>query len=259
MAFPPTGRWRFIVPNAVTCTSLALGLVSIMQSFAGQYESAAWFILMCVLLDKLDGTVARALNASTKIGVQLDSFSDLVTFGIAPGFLYLGLTTRDPRYATFWAGETMQLLTTIACLFLGVMAALRLAKFNVMTEEVGSKIFLGVPTTLVGGLSASFYLTAEKYAFPPVLVAMVPVMLVLFGLWMVSNIPLPKMRATSSKAYNIFMVGNALASYVLIAFRIIPEIPFLQSFLYLVIGTGYALAYMKDEWQPFTRAGREAA
>ena len=182
-----------------------------------------------------------------------------MTFGIAPGVLYLGLTTKDPRFAAFWAGETMQLVTTCACLFLGVMAALRLAKFNVMTEEVGSKIFLGVPTTLVGGVSASFYLTAEKYAFPPVFVAMVPVMLVVFGLWMVSNIPLPKIRTTSSKAYNIFMGGNALATYVLIAFRIIPEIPFLQSSLYLLVGTGYALTYMKDEWQPFTGSGREAA
>ncbi len=254
MSFPPTGRWRFVVPNAVTCLSLVVGLYSIVCSFAGRFEEAAWLILLSVLLDKLDGTVARALNASTKIGVQLDSFSDFATFGLAPGFLFLGLNTGSGPYAAYWGTDTLATVAKLASAFLVVMSALRLARFNVMTDDIGGRIFLGCPTTLVGGLSASFLLTAWKYELPPAVVAAYPYVLFVLGLWMVSNLPLPKMRKTSSNAFNIFTIVNVLVSYVLIVLRVYPEIPFLQSFLYLFIGTWYASTRMKDDWTQVRQA-----
>jgi CDP-diacylglycerol--serine O-phosphatidyltransferase len=243
------------VPNAVTCFSLTVGLYSIVCSFAGRFEEAAWLILLSVLLDKLDGTVARALNASTQIGVQLDSFSDFATFGLAPAFLFLGLNTGDGPYASFWGTSALAVVAKVASAFLVVMAALRLARFNVMTDDIGGRIFLGIPTTLVGGLSASFLLTAWKYQFPPAVVAAYPYVLFVLGLWMVSNFPLPKMRKTSSTAFNVFTIVNVLVSYVLIVLRVCPEVPFLQSFLYLVIGTWYAHRYMREDWAAFRRAG----
>jgi CDP-diacylglycerol--serine O-phosphatidyltransferase len=254
MAFPPTGKWRFIVPNAVTCFSMSVGLLAITRSFEGRLDEAAWLILLSVLMDKLDGTMARLLNASTKIGVQLDSFSDFLTFGVAPGFLFYKLT-QDPRYAAFWDNTTMGYIAQGASAFLVIMAMLRLARFNVMTDDIGGRIFLGIPTTLVGGLSASFVLTAWKYDLPPAVVAYFPFALFVLGLWMVSNLPLPKMRTTSSKAFNIFQATNALASYVLIIFRIYPEVPFLQSFLYMFIGTYYAHTHMRADWEEFRREG----
>ncbi len=259
MSFPPTGRWRFVVPNAVTCFSLTVGLYSIVCSFEGRFEEAAWLILLSVLLDKLAGTVARALNASTKIGVQLDSFSDFATFGLAPAFLFLGLNTGSGPYASFWGTSALAAVAKLASAWLPGMAALRLARFNVMTDDIGGRIFLGVPTTLVGGLSASFYLTAIKYDLPASVVAAYPWVMFLLGLWMVSNLPLPKMRKTSSTAFNIFTIVNVLVSYVLIVLRVYPEIPFLQSFLYLFIGTWYAHVYMKEDWAAFRRGASGAA
>ncbi len=238
---------KYAVPNAVTSIGLLTGLLSIMNTMAGDYESAAWLILLCCLLDKLDGTVARALGASSKFGVELDSFSDFVTFGIAPAFLLLGLATKDPRYSAYWATPAGLWFVRASSAFLILTSGLRLAKFNVMTETIGSKLFLGIPTTHVGGMIASYLLVAWKYQWPAASVAAVPIAIWLIGLWEVSNIPLPKVRKTSSKAYNIFIAVNALGVYVTVPLRILPEYPLVFSIGYALIGTTWAILFMKPD------------
>ena len=73
-------KLKYLVPNGFTAFSLLLGLASIVHSVNGHYELAAWMILWGVLLDKLDGTAARIMNASSPFGAQLDSFADFVSF-----------------------------------------------------------------------------------------------------------------------------------------------------------------------------------
>ena len=73
-------KLKYLVPNSLTAFSMLLGLISTYYSTQGHYDLAAWMILWGVLLDKLDGTSARLLNASSKFGAELDSFADFVTF-----------------------------------------------------------------------------------------------------------------------------------------------------------------------------------
>ena len=258
----PTSLLRYVAPNAVTCTGLVVGLLSIMHTMAGmgahddpavaaqEFTSAAWLILLCTLLDKLDGTVARLLKASSKFGVELDSFSDFTTFGVAPAVLLLGVLTTDPRYSEFYASDAGLWFVRASSAFLIVVSALRLAKFNVLTEKIGSRLFMGIPTTLVGALVSSFLLTAWHQGWSPRAVAAVPIALWVVGLWMVSNIPLPKMHKTSSMAYNIFMGINAALTYVFVPFRLFPEYLLLMSSSYAILGTIFAMLRMRETPDP---------
>ncbi len=244
-----TSRLKYVFPNAVTAIGMLFGLYSITLTIVGDYEQAAWMILVCVLIDKLDGSVARLLNASSRFGVELDSFSDFLTFGVAPGLLFLSLMTDDPRYMSTWQGGSVWFVR-FSCGFFIVMAALRLAKFNVLTEEIGSKIFLGIPTTLTGGTLAAYVLTVWKYDLPDVMLQYAPVILIVFGLWMVSNVPIPKIRVTKSLAFNIFTAVNAVGAYVCTPLQVLPEYLFAVAFGYCTIGTWYALVFMKPEKAP---------
>ena len=178
---PRLGRLGYVIPNAITCCGMLIGLWSITYTLEGRFEDAAWLILLCVLIDKLDGTAARLLRASTEFGVQLDSFSDFVTFGIAPAVLFMGLMGSEP-HAAWWAGSGGSVFVKFSAAFFIIMAALRLAKFNVLTEAIGSKLFLGIPTTLTGALSGSWALTVWKYDLPSAALSVYPVIMVILGL-----------------------------------------------------------------------------
>lgn len=243
-----TSRLKYVAPNMVTCAGMLFGLFAILMTLEGRFEDAAWLILVCVLLDKLDGTVARLLNASSRFGVELDSFSDFLTFGMAPGILVMGLMTHPgSAYSQYWVGEGPVWFVRGACAFFIVMAALRLAKFNVMTDDIGKTLFLGVPTTLAGGMTATWVLTVWKYDLPDQTVAYFPIVLIILGLWMVSNIPMPKVRVTSSLAWNIFSGVNAALAYIFVPLRIFPEYLFGVAASYGLLGTAYAVFFMKDK------------
>ena len=106
-----TPRWRYVVPNAVTLTGFVLGLVAIMEAFAGDFVESAWLIILCACIDKLDGMTARLLKATSKIGMQLDSFSDMICFGCAPSALvyslaYGPMTAQEPAFAMWHTPAT---------------------------------------------------------------------------------------------------------------------------------------------------------
>ncbi|MFT7623957.1 MAG: CDP-diacylglycerol--serine O-phosphatidyltransferase [Myxococcota bacterium] len=251
----PVSRWKYVPPNAVTCTGMVVGLYSISLTFGGDYVRAAWMILLCVLIDKLDGSVARALKASSRFGVELDSFSDFLTFCVAPGLLYMGVVTGVKEHAQWW-GDGGLWFVRFACAFYIVMGALRLAKFNILTEEIGGKIFLGVPTTLCGGLNACWALTIWKYDLSPTLIAAWPIALVVLGLWMVSNVPMPKVGKTGNTPFNIFLLVQAIAVYTLVPMQLFPEYLLLLSFIWLFVGTAYAVFVLR-EGKPVPEDGRD--
>ena len=89
-------KLKYVVPNAFTALSMLFGVYAFTLAAKGELELASWMVLWGVLLDKLDGTAARALNATSEFGVQYDSFADFVIFGIAPAaILYFALTPAD--------------------------------------------------------------------------------------------------------------------------------------------------------------------
>lgn len=130
-----------IIPNLITMMALISGITSLQKAMTGDFEAAVLLLLAAGLFDVLDGAVARALKAQSEFGAQLDSLSDFLAFGVAPGLILYEWTLGE-------AGK----LGWIAAVVFPVAAALRLARFNVMASNAAEipvwkkRFFTGVPT-----------------------------------------------------------------------------------------------------------------
>jgi CDP-diacylglycerol--serine O-phosphatidyltransferase len=241
-----TIRPKYVVPNLVTLVGLSFGLVAIARCLEGDFVAASWWIILCVLLDKLDGFAARRLHAQSSFGVQMDSLSDLVTFCVAPTVLLLAVTGAG---AGVPVGTTWSSFGVLAAGLLFVAAgALRLARFNVCTDEVDPHLFQGFPTTFCGGLLVTAYLVAAKHGVPELWLRAAPFAYVALALLMVSNIPMPKFGPSRSRLLNVVIGANLAASYVCGVLRVAPEYLAALILTYVVFGGGHA-------WLARLRAG----
>jgi CDP-diacylglycerol--serine O-phosphatidyltransferase len=220
---------RYFVPNTFTALSLLIGLWSVVMSVRGHFELAAWAILWGTLLDKADGTAARLFKATSRFGVEFDSFADFVIFGIAPAALvYFRLSALGG-----YAGWREALLMGAAGLHV-LALAVRLSRFNVTTGA--EKVFYGIPGTLIGALLAAGYLTCHEYRLDPELLRYAPACLVVGALLMVSSLRIPKLGVRKSKALNLFQFGNVAAAYVLGPLMLFPQYLFALAAVYTVGG-----------------------
>lgn len=137
------------LPNMFTLTNLALGVWAIINMFYGDYFLSCLLIITAGMMDRFDGMVARKLNATSDIGKELDSLSDLISFGIAPAILIWNVSLNAVPF----------LGTTVAVAYV-LCGAFRLARYNV-TEFSG--VYIGVPITLAGGLLALISLYIIQY------------------------------------------------------------------------------------------------
>jgi CDP-diacylglycerol--serine O-phosphatidyltransferase len=127
-------RRRYAVPNAVTIGNMFCGYLAIMYATTDRLEKAVIAVLIAILLDGLDGRVARRLNATSRFGIEFDSFSDVVSFGIAPAVMMY-------HWAFHARADEFGVAVTF---FYALCAASRLARFNISAENL--KSFSGLPT-----------------------------------------------------------------------------------------------------------------
>jgi CDP-diacylglycerol--serine O-phosphatidyltransferase len=143
-------RGIYILPNLITSGSLFAGFYSIAATYNGQFEKAAMAIIAGVVLDGLDGRVARMTRTTTRFGVEYDSLADLVSFGVAPAFLVYG-----------WALSQFGRWGWLAAFLFLICGALRLARFNVQINTVEKGQFNGLPipaaATFVASIILIFY------------------------------------------------------------------------------------------------------
>lgn len=169
---------RSVIPNTFTCLNLLCGCIGIVFSLRGEVETGSLFIWIAALFDFLDGFLARKLNAYSELGKQLDSLSDMVSFGVLPGMIMFQLMDQY---------SSMEMLQWIAFL-IPVASALRLAKFN--TDEEQTDSFKGLPTPasaiLISGLP---YLAIIPLS--PLLLALV---CLITSVLMVSSLPLMALK-----------------------------------------------------------------
>jgi len=130
---------RMVLPNLVTVLAICAGLSGIRFGFEGRFETAVVMVLLAAFLDGIDGRLARMLKATSKFGAQMDSLADIVNFGVAPA-LVLYAFMLDQAGSPGW----------IAALLFAIACGLRLARFNVLDEEMDrpswqSEYFVGVP------------------------------------------------------------------------------------------------------------------
>ena len=133
------------VPNAITCLNLFCGCLSVVSSFNGMLETAAYFILAAAVFDFFDGFAARWLGAYSAMGKELDSLADVVSFGVAPAsVMFVLLSAAAEKYGLPVEMFDYGWWVATAAFVIAVFSALRLAKFNIDTRQSDS--FIGLPT-----------------------------------------------------------------------------------------------------------------
>ena len=138
----PDKKARMILPNAITLIGVCIGLSSIKFALDGKFALAVVGILFAGLMDALDGRIARLIKATSEMGKELDSLGDVISFGVAPAFIMY-----------FWNLQYLDKLGWFVCLIYVVCVALRLARFNVSSNEEPSwkdNFFEGVPSPAAG-------------------------------------------------------------------------------------------------------------
>lgn len=216
---------RYTVPNSFTALSLLLGVASIVTTQLGDLELAGWIIVWCGLLDVLDGVSARLLKATSNFGAEFDSMADLVAFGVAPAVLMLnaGLQLGGIQYDS---GQFWVLLVAVAVFVLA--GAMRLARFNLISDQPSTGWFAGVPITAAGGgLVAPIVLVLIH--FPDITASLplhlyLPVVMFVFALLMISRLRFPKAKVRKSKLFNAFQVVSIAFIYYCGITRSWPEI-----------------------------------
>lgn len=233
----PVGKLRYTIPNSFTALSLLLGVASIVTAHLGNLELAGWIIVWCGLLDVMDGLAARLLNATSDFGAEFDSMADLVSFGVAPGMLVLhaGL---DIGGVELYSGAFWVLLASVGVFVL--CGAMRLARFNLTTDQPRTGWFAGIPITAAGGglVSTAVILLVrhEDIAATMPLHAYLPVAMFVLALGMISSIRFPKITKRDSKVINTFQGFNVVATYYCGITRSYPEFLFFMGLFLLVAG-----------------------
>ena len=243
-----SSKLRYIFPNAFTSLNFLLGVFAICWA-TGSFDSvtapgtdyvrmSAYFILLCVLFDKLDGFAARLVNASSEFGAQFDSLADLIAFGIAPAFC---IFYAYRGFAPTWFQDHFALLIVVFSIYV-LCAAMRLAKYNAMDADTYHHHFSGVPSTFAGAINAItivFFKAHGIFDDPNSGVLFAPVVILLVtGFLMVSPLFLPKLQPRKNKAFNIFQAILIVITYLCAFFFISDKVPFVYEYLLLLVG-GY--------------------
>ena len=192
-------RLSSYIPNIITCCNLTAGSLAVIMALRGTFEQAAIFILIAAVCDFLDGLSARLLHAYSDMGKELDSLSDLISFGLAPGLMVYALLND---YLLLPYGN-LEYLAYIA-LLIPVAGGIRLAKFNVDDRQTTSFLGLPIPANALFWIGACFADTRDWH--PVIILALI----VLFSYLMVSNLPM-----FSLKASNLSWSNNKLR-YILV-------------------------------------------
>ena len=185
------------LPNIVTCLNLYAGCMSCVMSLTfDNYTGAFIFILLAACFDFLDGFIARLMKAHSSLGAQLDSLADVVSFGLAPGFIVYSFLVNSSDGVPF--GVNIPFIAFLIPIF----AALRLAKFNVDSRQTSSFLGLPVPANGLfwGTLIPSIPLTESNHVLCTFFVV---TLIVVFCTLMVSELPMFSLKFTHYK-----WVGN---------------------------------------------------
>ncbi len=178
-----------LLPSMLTLANLMAGLLSMVAAMEGDYRAAAWFIVLAGLLDIGDGSVARLTHSVSDFGKQLDSLSDIVSFGVAPAVLvYRFLGFELPGISEV----TLHRLALGALLLLPCAGAVRLARYNIGGAG-NAGVFIGLPIPAAAGTLTSLSLVAVEYPGVKPLASHIALPLTALLSWlMVSRIRYPK-------------------------------------------------------------------
>ncbi len=223
---------RYIFPNFFTALSAFLGVISVIASIRGDFDKAAWLIFISLILDGIDGRVARLTNATSKFGVEFDSLADLVAFGVAPAILLY--QTVGHHYGKFGS--------LVAALFV-VFGAIRLARFNVMAPSSEPSVFIGVPIPTAAIFVAGWVMLYLKYRFsflPPLLLGSA----LAVALLMVSNIRYPSFKKIDFKKHQVLKILILMVIFLAILYLYPAEFVTIAITIFIISGVVRAFYFL---------------
>ena len=241
------GRSVYLLPNLLTISAMFAGFYAIIAGLQGHFVNAVIAILMAMVLDGLDGRVARLTNTQSQFGAQLDSLSDLISFGVAPAILLYS-----------WTLSSLGKPGWLAAFVYTVCTALRLARFNTQTEEHKLGCFQGLPTPAAAGFVASLVWVVTVYQWPVAVFAKpLLVLTIVLGLLKVSSFEYSSFKNIGFKdRVPFFMILVVVLILALIALRP-PELLLATGFLYIVMGPAKAVcSLVKKCPSPFKKANK---
>ncbi len=172
-------RGIYLLPNLLTTGALFAGFYAIVAAGNRQFEAAAVAIFIAAILDGMDGRIARLTNTQTEFGVQYDSLSDMISFGLTPALVMYE-----------WSLSSMGKVGWLAAFVYAAAAALRLARFNTQVGSADKRYFQGLPSPAAAGLLAGLVWLGSRYEFNLFIVThgFTLFLTVAAGLLMVSNV-----------------------------------------------------------------------
>jgi CDP-diacylglycerol--serine O-phosphatidyltransferase len=209
-------RKIYLVPNLVTTGNIFCGFYSITEAIRGEYLTAAWAIIAAAVFDAMDGRIARLAKATSAFGVQYDSLSDLISFGVAPGILlYL------------WQLQPFSRLGMLAAFLFVVCGALRLARFNVNSAFLPKGFFQGLPIPMAAGIVATFIIFSHTVDLSVIHVQFQEYFVLglafALALLMVSTLKFPSFKEINWKSRSTFgYLALGVVSMLLVAVK--PEV-----------------------------------
>jgi CDP-diacylglycerol--serine O-phosphatidyltransferase len=222
---------RMILPNAITLVGVCIGLTSIKFALDGKFALAVVAILFSGLMDALDGRIARLIKGTSKIGKELDSLGDVISFGVAPAFIMY-----------FWNLQYLEKLGWFVCLIYVVCVALRLARFNVSSNEEPTwkdDFFEGVPSP-AGGIIVLMPLVLSFSGLGDLFFkinydVIVPLFFIIVSILLISTIPTYSFKRIviprSMTKFLLFGIVLFLGALLVYTFKILA----LSSFIYLCL------------------------
>jgi CDP-diacylglycerol--serine O-phosphatidyltransferase len=198
-------RGIYLLPNLFTTAALFAGFYAIVQAMNLTFDQAAIAIFYAMVLDALDGRVARLTKTQSAFGAEYDSLSDMVSFGAAPALVMYEWVLRD-----------MGKLGWIAAFVYCVCTALRLARFNTMLDVADKRWFTGIPSPAAAALVAGFVFIVDDYNIDPLTIKWWACGVTVFaGLTMVSNLKYWSFKSINLKKsvpfVAIFLIALAIA------------------------------------------------
>jgi len=190
-------RGIYLLPNLFTTGAMFAGFYAITSALNGRFETAAISIFVAMILDGLDGRVARMTNTESEFGVQYDSLSDMVSFGVAPGIVMY-----------IWAFESLGKLGLFAAFVHTAGGALRLARFNTQVEVADRRYFQGLPSPAAAAiLAGALWISLELGYEVESIKYLVLILTISTGLLMVSNFRYSSFKEIDLKGRVPFVVA----------------------------------------------------
>lgn len=223
----------FLLPSIITLASLFSGIFAISKAYAGDYEIAAIAVLFCVLLDGLDGNIARLTNTVSRFGAELDSLTDVIVFGCVPAFIIYQWTLIG--FVTY--GWLLSKLGWLLVFLYIAATVLRLARFNAQQDSVKKYFFRGMPCPAAAALLMSFVWAWQTIGYSrDDAIWICCALAILASIAMVSNLSYFSLKQIDLKSRVPFITILILICILSVAALDVPKFLFVLSVLYFCSG-----------------------